>query len=303
MTRREINSQMETASERFLRGERLIHPSTGRPEEYATRAEPTTAAQAWLTGTGAPSFAVSDRAGPSTLLRFGDELVVVDCGNGTAHQLAKLGVRAIDISRVFITHHHFDHNSDLGFMLLTSWVVRGGHKPPIIVGPRGTFEYVDRVLWSQHYDMFARLPHGYDPAELAVKVVEIEDGTRIWGSGWCVTAFEVDHAAVDQAFGYRFDGANASIVISGDTRPSQNLIQHAKGADLLVHEAIFPGFGFPEYHTLSTDVGKVAAEAEVRHLVLTHLLPGDRLDAEWLEHAAAHFSGPVTVGHDLLRIL
>src|ERR1700722_8334967 len=89
----------------------------------------------WLTGTGTPAV-LPERYGPSTLLRSGEQVIVVDCGNGTAYQLAKLGIAPEQITHVVITHHHVDHNVDLGFLLMTRWVQSGARKePPLIIGP------------------------------------------------------------------------------------------------------------------------------------------------------------------------
>lgn len=259
----------------------------------------------WLLGTGTPQV-LSDRFGPSTLLRAGGQVMLVDCGNGSAYRMVQLGIQPQDLTHLFITHHHLDHNVDLGFLLLSPWISlprSDTFTPPFIIGPPGTTDYVNEILAAHRRDIRARLPHGYDPTKLRTSVVEVSDHTVIGGDCWQATAIEVDHYPVEHAFGYRFDGANASVVVSGDTRPSDNLIQSAKDADVLVHEVIYPGYGFPEYHTLSTDVGKVAAAAEVGHLVLTHLLPGDLEEEAWLEHAQRDFDGPVTVGRDLLKVL
>lgn len=258
--------------------------------------------EVWLTGTGTPAV-LPHRSGPSTVLRTGEEVMVVDCGNGTAYQLAKLGITLREVTHIFITHHHVDHNVDLGFLLMSPWAQRGPYRAPYIIGPPGTLEYVNRVLAAHDYDIRVRIPHGYDPQHLAPPVVEIENGDIVHGATWRSTAFRVDHTPVDQAFGYRFDTRTHSVVISGDTKPCDNLIDCGQGTDILIHEAIFPGFGIPEYHTLSTEVGKVASRARAKHLVLTHLIPGNRKDEEWTEHARQHYDGPVTVGHDLLKVL
>lgn len=259
----------------------------------------------WLLGTGTPRV-LPDRFGPSTLLRAADQLMLVDCGNGSAYRLVQLGMRLEELTHIFITHHHVDHNVDLGFLLLSPWISlprSDEFHTPFIIGPPGTTDYVNEVLAAHRRDIRARLPHGYDPSRLAASVVEVSHGTEVSGHCWRATAIEVDHYPVEHAFGYRFDGMNASVVVSGDTRPNDNLIEAAQGADVLVHEVIYPGYGFPEYHTLSTDVGKVAAAAEVKHLVLTHLLPGHIEEEAWLDHARRDFDGPVTVGRDLLKIL
>jgi ribonuclease Z len=286
-------------------GERLVRPRLVDAAELGPRAEAgTTGLEVWLTGTGTPTVH-PDRTGPSTLLRAGEDLLLVDCGNGCAYQIARLGMDPRDLGWVFLTHHHIDHNADLGFLLLSAWAQlrKRPWAPPTIVGPPGTFDFVDRTLAAQEYDMRVRIPQGGDPGELAAAVVEVEDGTVVHGTGWRATAFRVEHDPVDQAFGYRFDAGGLSAVVSGDTRPCENLIAHAHGADLLVHEVLYPGHGFPTYHTLASDVGVVAARAEVRHLALTHLIPGDLPDGDWLEQVLPHFRGSVTVGRDLAKVL
>jgi ribonuclease BN (tRNA processing enzyme) len=126
-----------------------------------------------------------------------------------------------------------------------------------------------------------------------------------------VTAFAVDHRSVAPAFGYRFDTADRSVVISGDTTLSENLIRYAKGADVLVHEAALPEHfdkhDTPEvaarlraYHATPEQAGEAAERAGVKLLVLTHLVPGDA-DAEFLARAAKTFHGKIIVGRDLMR--
>lgn len=259
--------------------------------------------QMWLTGTGTPAV-LAERTGPSTLVRAGGDLLLADCGNACAYQMAKLGFSPTQLSHIFITHHHADHNADLPFLLMSSWISdREDFRAPCIVGPPGTFEFVNRLLALHEYDIRARLDHAYDIERLAPDVIEIHDGAQVAGRTWTITAFRVDHHPVCEAYGYRIDTGETSVVISGDTRPCDNLIAHAKNADVLVHEAIYPGYGYPEYHTLSTDVGKVAAKANVGRLVLTHLLPGHLPPERWLEHVHPDFTGQVTVGYDLMQVI
>lgn len=285
-------------------GEPLVCAIPTDPQELGTPPTSSAPLAVWVTGTGTP-VVVPDRAGPSTLLRSGEDVIVVDCGNGTAYQLAKLGVRLHALTHIFITHHHVDHNIDLPYLLLSPWVQRrkGPYTPPTIIGPPGTLDYVNRALHAQEYDLRVRIPHGYHPHELAPRVIELDDDITVHGKTWSATAFRVNHMPVDQAFGYRFDGRENSVVISGDTTPCDNLIRHARGADVLIHEVLYPGFGIPEYHTLSTDVGKIATAADVKRLVLTHLIPGDLEDEKWLAHVEQDYTGPVAVGHDLLQVL
>ncbi|WP_457963916.1 MBL fold metallo-hydrolase [Arthrobacter sp. D1-29] len=255
----------------------------------------------WLSGTGTPAV-VDGRYGPSTVLAIGDDVVMVDTGNGCVYQLFHLGWRPEDVTHVLITHNHLDHNADLGFLILAPWIHGTQKKPPTVIGPPGTLEYVNRVFAAHDYDIRARLRHGYDPALLSVPVVEVKDGLILNFSGWQVSAVEVEHSPVEDAFGYVFRTAAHSVAISGDTRPSDKLIAAAQGADVLIHEALFPGYGIPDYHTSVHDVGRVATAANVSRLVLTHLIPGHLPEEKWKEIVQQSFHGDLTVGTDLLQV-
>lgn len=257
----------------------------------------------WLTGTGTPA-ALPGRSGPSTLLRCRDDVILVDCGNGTAYQIARLEIDPRQVTHVFITHHHLDHNVDLPFLLLSPWIQnRETHKPPLIVGPPGTGAFVERAFLLHEYDLRVRKFHGYQADRAVPSVVEVGDGGVVKGDGWRCTAFAVEHYPVESAFGYAFRTRTQTVVISGDTQISDNLVRNAEGADLLIHEAIFEGFGYPDYHTLAADVGKVAAKAKVKQLALTHLIPGDLPDEAWLREVRRSYQGPTVIGHDLQKVL
>jgi ribonuclease Z len=158
--------------------------------------------------------------------------------------------------------------------------------------------------------------HDRDPP--GVTVHEIEEGVVCRGGGLTVTAFDVEHEPVKPAFGFRVDGPDRTVVISGDTRPSENLVRHARDVDLLIHEctdatltAWTPGCGWPtreakvrdlaSYHTGPDEVGEVAACAGARTLVLTHLMPGSD-PADLIARAARAYSGRIVVGEDVLEV-
>ena len=286
----------------YLSPDRLVSARSTAPPHPAASGNGLATPAVWLLGTGTPAL-VPDRAGPATLLQVGSDLLLVDCGNRTAYQVMALDLEPRDITHIFITHHHIDHNSDLAYLLISTWVQRrDDYKAPLIVGPPGTRRFVDLLLGLHEYDLRVRALHGYDAQRLAASVVEVEDGTTLGGDGWSAVAFKVDHAPVRSAFGYRFDLPSGSVGISGDTRPCENLVTNCQGVDLLIHEAIYPGFGIPEYHTLSTEVGGVATAVGTKHLALTHLLPGHLPDEKWVEHVQAGFDGRITVGRDLMRV-
>jgi ribonuclease BN (tRNA processing enzyme) len=173
------------------------------------------------------------------------------------------------------------------------------------------------------YDIKTRIAdEGYPPLAPLVHPHELTRGGTVWTDDKVkVSAALVHHPIVEPAFAYRFDTPDRSIVISGDTTASDNLIQLAKGADVLVHEAMYlPGVdrlaarvpnhpGLKQHllasHTSAEDAGRVAQEAGVKLLVLSHLVPADDpgvTDEMWIAAARVHFRGPVIVGRDLLEI-
>jgi ribonuclease Z len=269
-----------------------------------------------LLGTGAPPPNPA-RRGPSTLLALGGERFLVDAGSGAGVQLVQAGLRPHDWPRVLITHHHSDHTIDLGHLLISRWIA-GQNAPLEVWGPAGTRRQMDRLLEYLQWDIDVRRRHMHDRRPPEVRVTEIEQGRIMEAGGVTVSAFLVDHDPVKPAFGFRFVGGGRSVVVSGDTRPSDNLVRWARGADCLIHECCemvhtswYPGCGWAtredkvrdlaSYHTQPDQIGEVAAAAAPRKLVLNHLMPGSVPAA--LEAAArAKFAGPVTIGEDLLDV-
>lgn len=247
----------------------------------------------------------------------GGERFLVDCGSGVACQLVQAGVSPLDVHHVLITHHHSDHTIDLGHLLLTRWIM--GQKAPLHVwGPSGTRRYLDDLLRLHDYDIEVRGHHQDQRPGPRVEVHEIAPGVTYESPRVRITAFLVEHFPVEPAFGFRFDGAERSVAISGDTRPCENLIAHCRGVDVLIHECtdvtklpLNPGGGFPSrevqverlasYHTLPDQVGKVAARAEVKTLVLSHLTHlSDPVELQRI--VARDFGGKLIVGEDLMEV-
>lgn len=269
-----------------------------------------------LLGTGAPP-PDPRRRGPATLLSLGGERVLVDAGSGVGAQLVQAGIRPWDWPRVLITHHHSDHTIDLGHLLITRWIV-GQNAPFEVWGPAGTRRQMERLLDWLHLDVEVRRAHMHDRRPPEVRVTEIEEGRLMEVGGLTVSAFLVDHGPVRPAYGFRFDGGGRSVVVSGDTRPSENLVRWSRGVDCLVHECCemahtswYAGCGWPtiedkirdlaSYHTQPDQVGAVAAATGARTLVLTHLMPGS--DPAALRAAARRdFVGRIVVGEDLLEV-
>jgi len=251
-----------------------------------------------------------------------DAAYVVDCGDGVARQLVLAGIRLPQLRHIFLTHQHSDHNADYGNLMLLAWTA--GLKTRIDAwGPPPLQQMTAHFLAMNAYDIRTRIQdEGRVPLEPLIHVHELTDGGLVLDDDNVrVTAALVDHPPVAPAFAYRFDAPDRSIVISGDTRPSENLIKLANGADVLVHEALFPAGvdrlvagvanaatlkqSILSHHTSAEDAGRVAKKAGVKTLVLSHFVPPDDpeiTDRMWIEAASAHFDGKIVVGKDLLEL-
>ncbi len=272
--------------------------------------------RAVLLGTGSPPPSPK-RRGPATLLSLDDEHFLVDAGSGVGAQLVRAGVRPYDWPRVLITHHHSDHTIDLGHLLITRWIV-GQNAPFEIWGPTGTRTQVDKLLDYLQWDIEVRRGHMHDRQPPAVRVTEIDEGKLMEAGGVTVSAFLVDHGPVKPAYGFHFEGGGRRVVVSGDTRPCENLLRWSHGADLLVHECCemaktswYPGCGWPtveekirdlaSYHTQPDQIGLVAKEARVKKLAITHMMPGSD-PAELRSAAETRYGGSVVIGEDLVEV-
>jgi ribonuclease Z len=237
---------------------------------------------------------------------------VVDAGRGVVLRLAATEFKLKQVQAVFLTHLHSDHTSGLPDLFTSTWIF-GRRTPLELYGPKGTKGVAKALLEYFKEDIHIRRDlTEMQPAEGAkINAHEIREGVVYQDSDVTIAAFEVDHRPVEPAFGYRFDSGGKSIVISGDTRPSENLIRYAKGVDVLVHEVYLPEFfdrvDRPEaaarlkhYHTSAEEVGEVAQKAGVKLLVLTHIIPGNE-DEAILERVRKKFTGKVVAGKDLMR--
>jgi ribonuclease Z len=269
-----------------------------------------------LLGTGMPTTN-PQRRGPSQVIESGGDLVLIDCGAGVAHRLVEAGYGRRAIRQIALTHLHSDHITGLPDLLWAGWVGRWWDTPPVISGPPGTKHFVEHLLEAFSYDIAVRTRtpggEGLHREWLVPRVEEIEEAWKAEGSNWRLSAFRVDHVQVDQAFGFRMEGPGGAIVISGDTRRSENLIEKSQGADILVHEVIrISGDPLSDpmararreavnaYHTPSTEVGKIATDAGARHLVLSHLVLRDATPDDLIADVAPDYKGRLTVGEDLM---
>ena len=242
-------------------------------------------------------------------------LYLVDCPNGVAGQLAKAGVRLDQLSQVFVTHNHSDHVIDVGSLLVLAWGA-GLASPVALHGQPPLSKIVRHSLAASSYDIEVRMrEEGRPPLMPLVRVHEEMTGGLVYSdTRITVTSTTVDHFTVKPAFAYRFETPGRSIVVSGDTTYSENLVGLARGADLLIHEAMYPrgveqlaasNSRLREHllrsHSTTEQVGLVAARAGVKKLVLSHLVPAfsSITDDMWLEGVRKNFKGEAVVGRDL----
>ncbi len=267
-----------------------------------------------LLGTGYPKPRI-DRFGPSILVEAGNEKLLFDCGRGATQRLEQIKLPFAEVSALFLTHLHSDHIVGIPDLWLTGWVE--GRKAAFRVwGPAGTKQMMSHLEQAYEFDIRIRrdvdekLPAG----GVAVVAKDIDQGVVYENEGVKVTAFTVDHGPVKPALGYRIDFAGHSVVLSGDTRFSENLIRFSEGTDVLVHEVIDPdafrarnpAFSAERvrivvaHHTTPGEAGSVFARVKPRLAVYSHIVPGD--DPDLIPLTRKTYSGPLEVGEDLMSI-
>jgi ribonuclease Z len=272
-------------------------------------------------GTGAPrpSF---DRYGPISLIEAGDQRILVDPGPGLRERLLQAGSFELfsGIDHVLVSHLHFDHTVSLPDLWLTGWLY-GRRTPLIVEGPVGTTAMMRHLERAFAWDTAYRRAVGVPAEGVAIEPRDVQPGIVFDRDGLRVTAFEVEHMPIDvktrtrlpfdgQTLGFRFDFNGHSLVLSGDTRPSENVVAHAQGVDVLVHEVQVPSPDETDearlanvslsVHTEPKDAAAIFARAKPRMAVYSHIIPPDVTEAEL--RAATPYTGPLTVAHDLMMI-
>jgi len=223
---------------------------------------------------------------------------------------------------LFITHHHSDHNLEYGPLFYNAWTAGQSIKIDAY-GPPGLKKMAEDYFSYQKFDIDTRIvDEGRpDPRPMLTSHEFDKPGIILENDDVKVSTCKVRHPPIEQAYAYRFDARDRSIVISGDTTYSPELAQFAKGADVLVHEVMYlPGIEalvrrIPDAkrlrehllaaHTVCADVGKIAAQAGVKTLVLSHFVPGDDAsitDEQWSADVRKEFKGQIIVGRDLMEI-
>lgn len=279
---------------------------TGKREQRVSEIDIT------FTGTGSPRPSL-ERANSGQVIRVGDRLFLLDCGGGTMRRLLEAGIDATRIEHLFLTHLHSDHTLDYAEFMLGSWAM--GRSGMRVFGPDGTARFHDLVLMQPYEsDIAYRLSLGRAPDGIMdIEINQFQPGVIFDEDDLTVTATEVIHSTYTVAM--RFDYAGESLVHSGDTRYLPDLVELARGADVLVHDACMaPAAVFQnnaawpnlyehlkEHHATPEEAGRTAREAGVRKLVLTHFLIGTDID-ETLKRCQQEFDGEIIIGEDLMTV-
>jgi ribonuclease Z len=267
-----------------------------------------------LLGTGNPRPVMS-RFGPSILVEAGKEKLVFDCGRGASQRLDQLKIPFSEITALFLTHLHSDHTVGIPDLWLTGWVM-GRTTPLAVWGPEGTKAMMQHLQEAYVFDIHIRRDVDTKLPGAGAEVVaqDIEEGVVYNSAGVKVTAFLVDHGEIKPAFGYRVDYGGHSVTLSGDTRPSENLIKFAHGTDVLIHEVIDPeAFAetvstdtleqrkkIIEHHTTPEQAGIVFTRVKPKLAVYSHIVPPDVPGV--IPHTRKTYAGPLEVGEDLMSI-
>jgi ribonuclease BN (tRNA processing enzyme) len=276
----------------------------------------TDSARLVLLGTGSP-IPDPDRSGPGLAIVVKGTSYIVDAGPGIVRRATAAAMRdsipalrIANLRRVFITHLHSDHTLGLPDIMLTPAVMHR-QVPLVVYGPPGIRAMVNNLLAAYREDIALRihgLEHG-DSAAYRIIVHEVSPGIVYRDSNVTVTAFRVPHGSWKYAFGYRFDAGGRSIVVTGDTKPSDTVVDACHGCDVLVHE-VYSKKGFDRlpaedrayhsaFHTSGLELGDLAARARPKLVVLTHYLFFGESAEEILGEVRSRFSGVVVAGADL----
>lgn len=242
--------------------------------------------QVVMLGTGTPR-PDPDRFGPATAIVVNNTPYLVDFGVGVIRRAAAaydkgvtaFGAGVVNLATAFLTHLHSDHTMGYPDLIFTPWLM-GRRAPLQVYGPKGLRGMTDHILKAWHVDLDVRTIGGHARPACRVDSHEIEAGCIYADSNVTVTAFPAHHGDRLEAFGFRFDTPDRSIVVSGDTSPTQALLEHSKGCDTLIHESYAMAGADTmstqwqefrrSHHTSSRQLAAIANEVRPRLLVIYH---------------------------------
>jgi len=279
-----------------------------------------------LLGTmGGPSFS-ADRLGIGTLIVAGPEVLLFDAGRGVTTGLSRANVNPADVTKVFLTCLHSDHVISLPELLLFPWASQGRAVPLRVWGPTGTRAMMQHLQEAFSFDIHIRrdVDEKFPADGIKAVATDIREGVVYQQNNVKVIAFLVDHAPVVPAFGYRIEYQGHSVVLSGDTKPSENLVKMAQGADVLIHEfgrwkqdpllsgppnEVIPGTrnvtrdkiqAIANHHTDGAEAGRIFERVKPKLAVFSHYNAADVTTA--LRLVRETYSGPVEIGADLMTL-
>ena len=250
-----------------------------------------------------------------------DDVYLVDAGNGVAQQLARAGIGINRVRHIFISHHHSDHDADVGTVALLAWATNP-QLPVTVWGPAPIRAQMSAYREYARFDIDTRTAdEGRPDFDAMTRVVEFnEEGLLLDDGKVKVRCVRNLHPPIRESYALRFDTPDRSVAFSGDTTYSPSVVALAKGADVLVHEVMYlpaldaliasePNAKTLREHLLAShstpeQVGRVATEAGVGTLVLSHFVPGWPMvaDQTWLAEVRPHFSGRIVIAHDLMTL-
>ena len=256
-----------------------------------------------IIGSGA-SWPDAERTSPSQVIVVeGKEPLLFDCGPGTGMNLMKAGINPATISWMFLTHLHMDHCAEFPSIVFAGYLA--GRKQEVhLYGPTGTKDFC-KTMFENVYPYAPEVIDRIQENGWNLEASDVTKGLVCEPDGYRVLSAPVEHGTPGVV--YRIEAGEAAVVISGDTRPSQSLIELAKGADVLIHECSFPDdmteLAKRTNHSAASEVGEVANRAGVKRVVLTHLFPlWKGREKEMVKSVNSKFRGEVIPSHDLLEI-
>ena len=278
-----------------------------------------------LLGTRSGPAVDAQRLGISTLVLAGPEKLLFDCGRASTTAMARLAINPADVTKVFLTHLHSDHIVSLPELVLFPWASQGRATPLQVWGPDGTRSMVKHLLEAFSFDIHIRRDStgNIHPDGVRVLANDIREGVVHEANSVKVSAFFVDHGPVKPAFGYRVDYHGHSVVISGDTKPSESLVKFSQNVDVLIHELgqskqdprltgppdeLIPSLRVTrrqartivDHHTDAAEAGQVFQRLQPKLAVFSHypnIVPADALRL-----ITPNYAGRVEFGEDLMTI-
>ena len=289
------------------------------PAAFAQAAKPRTRI-VFLGTKGGPRVGPG-RSNPANLVVVNDTPFVIDCGMGVSRQLVAAGVPLETVRYIFISHHHSDHNLEYGNLVYNAWAT-GLSTPIHSFGPKGIEAMTKTFFELNRFDIETRIEDEGRPdlRKLLIAKDITEDGVVLQTAEVKVTAFRTPHPPITDNFAYKFETPDGVVVFSSDTNYNPQLAEFAKRADVLVHEALYLPWvdrlvtrvkngatlkkHLLESHTAAEDVGRIADAANVKVLVMSHLVPDDPdvTDDDWRGEAAKNFKGRIVVARDLMEL-